>query len=61
MLAGTKRDLPLFVKRTGKTEYTYLGRYQVTGSTTDEARLAVALAKVSHDYGLTRIVCLKKA
>lgn len=65
-LAGMKepkhrRPLPLFVKRNGEPQYTYLGDFVVTGSTTDETELRYARQHIKHEYGISLIVSLKRS
>ena len=59
-LANSTATYPLYVKKPGKADYTFLGNYAVLTDNATEAELAEARQKVTHDRGVSRIVFLKK-
>ena len=55
-----RRKLPLFVMRRGESQYTYMGKCSVVGSTMEESDLSYAHKHIKHKYGLSRLVSLKR-
>lgn len=59
-LAGESARIPVFVKRNGKQNYTFVGDHVVLTRESTESELASARTKVSHTQGVSRIVFLKR-
>jgi hypothetical protein len=60
ILAETTHPVQVFIQRQGRRKFTCHGPYKVTRSTTAPAKLAEALERVPHNYGLSRIVYLEE-
>jgi hypothetical protein len=59
-LANQTGCVPVFVRRTGKQNYTFVGDHEVLRRNPTEAELVKARAKVPHTQGVSRIVFLKR-
>jgi len=59
-LAGEAARIPVFVKRLGKQNYTFVGDHAVLTRDSTESELATARAQVTHTQGVSRIVFLKR-
>jgi hypothetical protein len=59
-LAGEAARIPVFVKRNGKQNYTFVGDHAVLTRESTPAELATARAEVPHAQGVSRIVFLKR-
>ena len=59
-LANDTALVPVFVKRQGKLNYTFVGDHEVLERDATPAELAKARAEVPHTRGISRIVFLKR-
>lgn len=59
-LASDTTRVPVFVKRRGRTKYTFFGDYEVLHRAATADELAQARARVPHRQGVSRIVFLKR-
>jgi len=59
-LAGEAARIPVFVKRLGKQNYTFVGDHTVLTRESTASELASARANVPHAQGVSRIVFLKR-
>jgi len=59
-LARHTECVPVFVKRKGKQNYTFVGDHEVQARQATPAELATARAEVPHTQGVSRIVFLKR-
>jgi len=59
-LAGETGRIPVFVKRLGKQNYTFVGDHVVLAREATPAELVTARAAAPHTHGVARIVYLKR-
>ncbi len=59
-LASEAALIPVFVKRLGKQNYTFVGNHVVLPRKSTPAEIAMARAQVPHTQGVSRIVFLKR-
>ena len=59
-LANTTTPIPVFVKRQGRKNYTFVGDHEILKRAPTAAELASAKENVPHDRGVSRIVFLKR-
>jgi len=59
-LANDTFQVPIFVKRRGRRNYTFVGDHKVLPREATSAELAKARATVTHTQGISRIVFLKR-
>jgi len=60
VLASEAARIPVFVKRNGKQNYTFVGDHVVLTREFTAAELATARAEVPHTQGVSRVVFLKR-